>query len=334
MRWFWQEIQNQWVIQVNNEELIYLKAFKNIENVGEKTIDKIYRKFSSFKFAWYAGDDEIRELRLQHNIMTALLEGRKKIDITDIEDEIEGILSQRIKICTKFSFNDENYPKRLHELKDAPSLAYIMGDVKDTDENALAVVGTREPSAISKDIARNISRELAGAGYTIISGLAQGIDAQAHLGALDADGRTIAVLGTGFSKKVFYPKENYSLFNKIVENGFCISEFPPDARGLGHRMYVRNRIISILSRGVLIIEMKNKTHGGTLAQGRYAKNQGRKVFVVDSFDRMSADNVGWRILKNDVEPVVVHNYEDIIDEIEKPPVKQVSLLSYGISTTE
>jgi DNA processing protein len=329
---FWQETHNHKVIHMNKEELIYLTAFKKIENVGDKTIDNLHRRFTSFKNAWYCEDSEIRELRLQKNIMTSILENRKKIDITNIQNEIESILSQGIRIGTKF--DGEPYPEQLHDLKDAPSLIYIRGTMKEEDENALAIVGTREPSHMGKNIARNIARELAGEGYTIISGLAQGIDTQAHLGALDAGGRTIAVLGTGFNKEVFFPRENFYLFNRIVENGFCISEFPPDARGLGHRMYIRNRIISIMSKGVFIVEMKNKPHGGTLDKARYAKNQKRKVFVAESIDRMSGDNEGWKILKRDVEPIVVKGHEDIIAEIDRPFTKQTGLLQYGFSAVE
>ena len=329
---YWQEQPAQQVIQMNKEELSYLKAFIKIENVGDKTVEKIYRKFKSFKLAWNADDGKIKELKLQNNILRSILENRKKIDIEDIQDEIKRIYSHGIKIATRF--NDRDYPERLHELKDAPSIVYVKGTMKEIDENAIAIVGTREPTDMGKDVARETAKKLAESGYTIISGLAKGTDTQAHLGALDAGGRTAAVLGTGFNKDVFYPKENFSLFNRIVENGFCISEFPPDARGLGHRMYIRNRIISILSKGVLIVEMKNKTHGGTLAQAWYARNQGRKVFVMESIDEVSGSNKGWKILKNDVEPIIVSNYKEIIDEIEKPALKQINLLDYGVSTTE
>ena len=263
--------------------------------------------------------------------MTSILENRKKTDIHDIQTEIESILTQGIRIGTKF--DGEPYPEQLHELKDAPSLVYIKGTMKEEHENALAIVGTREPSHTGKNIARSIARELAGEGYTI-SGLAQGIDTQAHLGALDAGGRTIAVLGTGFNKEVLFPRENFCLFNRIVEDGFCISEFPPDARGLGHRMYVRNRIISIMSKGVLIVEMKNKPHSGTLVQAYYAKNQKRKVFVAESIDKNSGNNEGWKILKKDIEPIVIRGYEDIITEIDRPLTNQTQLLQYGFTVVE
>jgi DNA processing protein len=315
-----------------NKELIYLIAFKKVENVGDKTLDKIYEKFNSFERAWYADDDEIRQLTLQRKIMISLLETRRIIDIEDTHNEIKRILSQGIQIATKFG--GKPYPERLHELKDAPSVVYVKGTVKERDENALAIVGTREPSQMGKDHARTIARRLAESGCTIISGLAKGTDTQAHLGALDGNGRTIGVLGTGFCREVFYPRENFSLFNRIVNNGFCISEFPPEARGLGHRMYIRNRIISILSKGVLIVEMKNSPHSGTLAQAWYAKNQGRNVFVMEEIDAVSGNNKGWKILKRDVEPIIVKSYEDILDEIDRPLTKQINLLQYGVGTTE
>lgn len=261
----------------------------------------------------------------------SLLENRKRIDIDKVEDEIDEILSQGVKIGTKF--DGESYPERLHELTDAPTVVFVKGDIK-SDEHAVAVVGTREPSQMGRNAARSIAEKLAEAGYTIVSGLARGIDTEAHLGALEGDGRTIAVLGTGFNEDVFYPKENLRLLDRIVENGFCISEFPPDSKGLMYKMYRRNRIISILSRGVVIVEMSNRTHSGTLTQARYAQNQGRKVFVMDCIERVNRNNEGWRTLKKEIDPVLVSNYGDILDEMNKPMAKQADLLGYGIAATE
>ena len=312
---------------MSKEELLYLTAFRKIENVGDKTIDRIYERFNSFKNAWYADDEKIRELRLQKKTLTSLLGGRKRINISEVEDEIEGILSQGVRICSKFN---TDYPKRLHELKDAPTIVYVKGIMK-SDENAVAVVGTREPSEFGRNAARSIARDLAGAGYTIVSGLARGIDAEAHLGALEGGGRTIAVLGTGFNEKVFYPKENFHLLDRITENGYCISEFSPDSKGLMYKMYRRNRIISILSKGVLIVEVSNRTHSGTLTQARYAENQGRKVFVMDSIDRVNRNNEGWKILKKEIEPIMVNSYEDILGEMEIMLIK-TDLVNYGAVT--
>ena len=312
---------------MNEEELLYLMAFEKIENVGDKTIDRIYERFNSFKNAWYANDEKIKELRLQRKILASLLDGRKRIDISEVENEIEKIFLKGVKIGSKF---DGDYPERLHELKDAPTVVYVKGDMK-PDEHAIAVVGTRKPSQMGRNVARSSARKLARAGYTVVSGLARGIDAEAHLGALDVNKRTIAVLGTGFNEEVFYPKENFHLFGRVVGNGYCISEFPPGSKGLMYRMYRRNRMISILSEGVLIVEMSDRVHSGTLTQARYAQNQGRKVFVMDCIDRVSGNNMGWKILKKEIEPIVVNDYEDIINEIERNLVKQVDLLHYGVA---
>lgn len=317
---------------MNREELLYLKAFKSIENVGDRTIDKIFRKFNSFKGGWNADDDEIKVLKIQAKIITSLLKARKTIDISNIEREIDEILSQGIRIGTKFDGQD--YPSQLYELKDSPSLVYIKGTIKGIDETALAIVGTRTPSQLGRKVARTAARKIAESRVTIISGLARGIDTEAHVGALDGEGRTGAVLGTGFSKDVFYPKENFPLFNKILENGFCISEFPPHAPGLGYKMYLRNRIISILSKGVLIIETSNRAHSGTLTQAYYAKNQGRKIFVMDSIDKVSCDNKGWRLLKKEVDPIVVESHEDLLDELQRSTTSQSSLFRYGVTAIE
>ena len=316
------------MIYVNKEELLYLMALKKIENVGDRTIDKLYGRFKSFKEAWYADNEKIRELGIQKRNLHSLLENRREINLGDIENEIKRILSQGVRIVSKF---DGDYPERLHELKDAPSVVYVKGDLK-LDENAVAVVGTREPSDMGRNVARSIAQKLARAGYTIVSGLARGIDTEAHIGALDGNGRTIAVLGTGFNKEVFYPKENFYLLDRIVENGYCISEFPPDSKGLMYKMYRRNRIISILSKGVLIVEMSNKIHSGTLTQARYAKNQGRKVFIMDCIDRVSGNNEGWSILKKDVDPIVVDSSEDITSGW--PLIKKSDLLGHGVVATE
>jgi DNA processing protein len=320
------------VNNVNREELLYLEAFRNVENVGDRTIDKIFGKFNSFEKGWKAGDDEIRELKIQAKTITSLLRARKTIDISSIEKEIDEILSQGIRVGTKFDGKD--YPSQLYELKDPPSLVYIKGIIREADENALAIVGTRTPSQLSRKVARTVARKIAESGVTIISGLARGIDTEAHLGALDGEGRTVAVLGTGFSKDVFYPKENFPLFNRILENEFCISEFPPHAPGLGYKMYLRNRIISILSKGVLIIETSNRAHSGTLTQAYYAKNQGRKIFVMDSIDKVSSGNEGWRLLKKEVDPIVVESHEDLLDELHRPTASQSNLFRYGVTATE
>ncbi len=173
---------------------------------------------------------------------------------------------------------DKNYPKLLREVKEAPELLYYRGELK-AQENCFAVVGTRLPSAYGKQVALEISGDLAEAGLTIVSGLAPGIDTFAHRAAVEKGKRTIAVLGTGLDEKSIYPQSNLKLARKILERGGAlISEYPPGTHGSKFTFPRRNRIISGLSLGILVVEAKQKS--GALITAHYAFSQKRKVFAI------------------------------------------------------
>ena len=178
----------------------------------------------------------------------------------------------------EISINDKSYPKLLKEIKDSPEVLYIRGELN-PDEQCFAVVGTRMASSYGKQIALEIAGDLAEAGLTIVSGLAPGIDSFAHLATLERGKRTIAVLGTGLDEKSIYPQSNLKLAQRILETGGClISEYPPGTPGSKFTFPQRNRIISGLSIGVLIVEAKQKS--GALITANWAKKQGRKIFAV------------------------------------------------------
>lgn len=173
---------------------------------------------------------------------------------------------------------DNNYPSTLKEIPNSPKILYIRGEIK-KDEKCFAIVGTRRCSDYGKEIAFSIAKELSQAGLTIVSGMAKGIDTFAHKGALENKGRTIAVLGTGLDEESIYPKENIELSRKILENNGClISEYPAGSPGLRGNFPERNRIVSGLSLGVLIVEAKFKS--GALITANLAKKQRRKVFAI------------------------------------------------------
>lgn len=173
---------------------------------------------------------------------------------------------------------DKDYPPLLRGTTGAPKTLYIIGN-NSFEENCFAVVGTRRCSDYGKEIAYSISYELAKAGMTIVSGIARGIDTFSHRGALDAGGKTIAVLGTGLDKKSFYPKENLKLASMILEqNGSIISEYPVGTKGTQFTFPQRNRIISGISLGVLVVEAKIKS--GALITAAWAKKQKKPVFAV------------------------------------------------------
>ncbi|MBQ4075099.1 MAG: DNA-processing protein DprA [Clostridia bacterium] len=174
-------------------------------------------------------------------------------------------------------FGDHDYPLGLAAIEDAPDVLFIRGQLPPPHAPAIAIVGARRSSRYGTQQARRIARELAEKGVTIVSGLARGIDSAAHLGALEAGGKTIAVLGCGLS--VSYPPENKALAQQIVDGGGAIiTELAPSAPPLAHHFPVRNRIISGLSDGVLLIEAQERS--GTHSTINHALDQGREVFAL------------------------------------------------------
>src|SRR4030042_4926047 len=178
----------------------------------------------------------------------------------------------------KITLQDKNYPAILKEISDPPQELYIKGEIINQDKVAVAVVGTRMGSQYGKQIAFDIVGKLAKLGITIVSGLARGIDTFAHQSALENGGRTIAVLGSRLDKNSFFPPQNYSLSEKIAQNGAVISEYPIGTPGTQFTFPPRNRIISGLSLGVIVIEAPEQR--GALITAGLALEQNREVFAI------------------------------------------------------
>jgi DNA processing protein len=220
---------------------------------------------------------------------------------------------------------NDDYPKLLKEIKDPPKVLYYIGSLPKTDENCFAVVGTRRYSSYGKQVALEIAGDLAEAGLTIVSGLMSGIDTFSHQATLERKGRTIAVLGTGLDEKSIYPKENIGLAKKIIETGGClISEYPPGTAGAHFTFPQRNRIISGLSLGVLVVEAKpllpnfgvgaNKKSGsGAIITALHAFEQKRKVFAVPGPIYSSSSKGCHYLIKKGAK--LVENANDILQEL-------------------
>jgi len=168
------------------------------------------------------------------------------------------------------------YPALLHEIPDPPPVLYVKGDIACADAPAVAVVGSRHMSPYGRQVAWTLCRDFARVGMTVVSGMARGVDGEAHKAALEAGGGTVAVLGTGLDRP--YPPEHVGLFRRIAETGAVISEYPPGTRPLGANFPRRNRIISGLSRGVVVVEAREGS--GSLITARLAADQGRMVYAV------------------------------------------------------
>ena len=234
-----------------------------------------------------------------------------------------------MKNIRKISIKDKNYPKLLKKIKDPPKVLYYLGEIKH-DENCFAVVGTRRYSSYGKQVALEIAGDLAEAGLTIVSGLAPGIDTFAHRAVVDRTrlrqgygGRAIAVLGTGLDEKSIYPQSNLKLAKKILETRGClISEYPPGTRGTQFTFPQRNRIISGISLGVLVVEAKLKS--GALITANWAKAQGRKVFAIPGPIHSSNSKGCHLLIKQGAK--LVENANDILKELDLPEIPSPGLV--------
>lgn len=205
--------------------------------------------------------------------------------------------------------NDPLFPACLLQVMNIPCILYCCGDISLLNQKSLAIVGARKATAYGLQQARTIARRIAQEGLVIVSGLARGIDAAAHEGALAADGATVAVLGSGLNKP--YPRETLHLFKRICEDGLVISEYPPDTAPLRTNFPIRNRIISGLSLGVCVVEAQAKS--GSLITCDLALEQGKDVFAVPG-PVTSPNSIGpLRLIQSGAKLVIYP--EDILEEL-------------------
>lgn len=253
-----------------SNDLIYWNALALFPKFGAKRFKKLYSYFPEMKGAFFASYHQLKEVGLEEEIILEFIEKRKKIEP---EKEWEKLEKNEIKIIT---IKDENYPLHLKEIYCPPAILYFKGNLE-KEEYSIAVVGTRKPTSYGKQAALEIVRELAQNGLTIISGLAIGIDSLAHQATLEARGRTLAILGNGLDD--IYPKSNQKLAEEIIQKGGAlISEYPLGVPPLKQNFPYRNRIISGLSLGVLILEAPKDS--GALITARYALEQNREIFAL------------------------------------------------------
>lgn len=214
---------------------------------------------------------------------------------------------RKIKIIKS---TDKKYPSKLLEIKDHPKELYVIGNEKLLNKKSIAIVGSRDCTAYGAKYATKFAEELSKRNICIVSGMALGIDTASHVGALKENGNTIAVLGCGLN--YIYPEENIDLFNKIIENDGCIiSEYPPNTKADLSKFPYRNRIISALSEGVLVVEAKHRS--GSTVTAKYAKKQGRKIFCIPSNIDLKTSVGTNRLIQEGAKLVL--NSNDILQEL-------------------
>ena len=244
-------------------------ALSTVSGVGGVTARKLIERFGDVEAIFEAAPEALIEVpRVTETMAMQILAA----PIEQLENELLSLNDEGIELLT---WDDERFPSVLRPLPDAPMLLFMHGELKRADDNAVAIVGTREPTPAAVEVAHMIGRELAARGLTVVSGLALGIDTAGHLGAITI-GRTIAVLGSGV--RYIHPRENSELAEDIIRCGAILSELHPDTPPKGQNLMARDRIISGLSRGVIVIEAGEKS--GSLDTASKAKKQGRLVYAV------------------------------------------------------
>ena len=253
---------------------IYWAALQSISGIGNKTLYQLadYFQDTSGEKIFNASATELEQCNcLKANVLAEFLNCRKNFSLESLQD---NLLKFNVQICTRL---DENYPASLREIFDPPFLLYYRGTLKaDLDTLCIAIVGSRIPTAYGAQIAQSMAQNLAKAGFTIVSGAAKGIDTKAHIGALKAQRRTIAVLGCGLD--IAYPAENRELLNAISQNGAVISEYPLGTLPIAGHFPARNRIINGIAKGILVVEAAKKS--GSLITAELALSEGRDVFAI------------------------------------------------------
>lgn len=244
-------------------------AISRVPYIGPARIDRLVRRFGSLQAAWAAPAAELRAV-LEARPLTQLLDARNRVDPLSAAETINRLGIRAVHV------GHPGYPSLLAEISGRPPVLYLRGEFAPSDAGSVAIVGTRRATPYGRQAAERIAGELAQAGVTVVSGLARGVDGVAHRAALEAGGRTIAVLGSG--PDVIYPNEHRVLAEHIVERGVVVSEQPPGTQPDAQNFPARNRIISGLSLGVVVIEAPMRS--GALITATFAADQGREVFVV------------------------------------------------------
>ena len=280
----------------------YWAALRNVTGIGPVRFDRLLTAFGTIHDAWEADAAALRGV-LDRRSLESLVAYRRS---ADPEGEYAALRAEGIEVVT---LRHESYPDLLREVPAPPPVIFLRGTITLEDRRAVAIVGTRRLSSYGREMARALARDLAQAGVTIVSGLARGIDGIAHAAALDAGGRTIAVLGNGVRR--VYPAEHRQLAARITEAGAVLSDFHPDAPPDGPNFPARNRLISGLALGVVVVEAPMRS--GALITVDFAADQGRDVFAVPGSVLSPASAGCNRILRDGARPV--RSADDVLEDL-------------------
>jgi DNA processing protein len=285
------------------EDLKYWVALSCVPLLGTVRFRRLETYFGDLRHAWEAGPSELKAAGIEDGPIRELLSVR---DTVSPDAELAKLERASVR---PIPWSHPEYPWRLKEIPDPPPVLYIKGTLQPEDEKSVAVVGTRAPTVYGKEAAAVLIADLARSGLTIVSGLARGVDGIAHRAALDNGGRTIAVVANGLD--IVYPSEHSGLSRRIEQNGAVISEYPLGVRPNPRSFPRRNRLISGLSLGTLVIEASDTS--GTIWTVQHALEQDREVFCIPGSIFPPSSNVTNRMIKQGAK--LVSGYQDVLEEL-------------------
>ncbi len=281
----------------------YWVAFNHIPGLGRVKFSLLEKYFGNIEKAWKATSSDIKSSGLDPKTVSTIVTHR---DTISPDLEYEKLQKLNIKA---FTWHDSEYPERLKEIDDRPPVIYIKGNLIAEDAWSIAVVGTRRATVYGRQVTDEIVTDLSRRKITIISGLARGIDTVAHKAALEAGGRTIAIFGCGLD--LVYPADNLNLARRIIEQGALVSEYPLGTQPRADNFPRRNRIMSGMSLGVLVIEAGEQS--GALITAHQALEQNREVFAIPGSILSPASRGTNRLIQEGAK--LVRNYNDVLEEL-------------------
>jgi len=286
-----------------NKDIKYWVGFSLIPGIGRVRFAQLESYFGNLENAWQASPADLKHSGLDSNVIRAISTWRPRISL---EAEMEKIDRYGVKV---FSCHDSGYPTRLKEIYDYPPLIYVRGSLLPEDEWCLAVVGTRRATVYGRQVTEEMVADLAKSKITIVSGLAKGIDSVAHNSALEAGGRSIAIFACGLD--TVYPSENVNLARRIMQQGALVSEYPLGTRPRADNFPRRNRIMSGMSLGVLVIEAGESS--GAMITAHLALEQNREVLAVPGSILSPASRGTNKLIQEGAK--LVGDYTDILEEL-------------------
>lgn len=276
------------------DDRIFWVGFSLVKGIGSVRMQALADFYGNLEIAWNAPYDSLIETGLSARICDRIVQLRSQVDL---EKYWQRIIGQGIQVLVR---DDELYPRFLREISQPPPVLYVRGELSLEDEWAVAIVGTRKLTHYGRQATEEFARQLADHHITVVSGLARGVDAIAHKTAVDAGGRSIAVLGSGVDR--IYPPEHKSLAEKIITQGAVISDYAPGTAPESSNFPPRNRIIAGLSRAIIVIEAGEQS--GALITAGFANDQGRDVYALPG-SIFSLQSKGTnRLIQNGAKPIL------------------------------